>query len=156
MRKLTTQPVRVSARPRHRILYVEDNDDNWNVIEFRTGASYELLRAQNDREACDILRAAPELYVVLMDVELSGSKLNGIQLTKLIRGQLPREQQPFYATGIAPSDVPIIFVTAFAAAYPNAELVAAGANDVLPKPVDFTRLNLALTKLFVGRTLNRP
>jgi CheY-like chemotaxis protein len=144
------------GRRKHRVLYVEDNDDNWSVIELRLGATYELLRASSDREACKILSEQTDLYAILMDVELAGSKLNGIQLTRLLRGTLPMNERPPYAALVPKLDVPVLFVTAYAAAYAQQRLLEAGADDVLAKPIDFTRLNLALTKLFLNRTLARP
>jgi CheY-like chemotaxis protein len=147
---------RSSGRRRHRVLYVEDNDDNWSVIELRLGASYELLRAASDREACEILSQPLDLYAILMDVELAGSKLNGVQLTQLIRGKLPERERPAYAANVPKLDVPVLFVTAYAASYAHARLIEAGADSVLAKPIDFTRLNLALTKLFINRALDRP
>ncbi|HEY6560707.1 MAG TPA: response regulator [Polyangiaceae bacterium] len=138
-----------------RILYVEDNDDNWRVIQLRLSRSYSLVRAATDREACEILSQPGKLYAILMDIELSGSQLNGISLTKLIRGTLPAASLPPYARRVPVSKVPVLFVTAYGNAYRHADLIAAGADDVLAKPVDFTRLNLALANLYIRRVLVR-
>ena len=139
-----------------RLLYVEDNDENWHVTELRLGRSYELLRAANDRSACEILSRPEKLYAILMDIELRGSQLNGIDLTQLIRGTLPLAKRPTYARSVPKLDVPVFFVTAHAGtAYSHENLLAVGANDVLAKPIDFTRLNLALTSLYINRVLTR-
>lgn len=138
-----------------RILYVEDNDDNWRVIQLRLGRSYTLLRASTDREACELLSQPGKLYAILMDIELAGSQLNGVSLTKLIRGTLPTATLPAYARSVPVSKVPVLFVTAYGNAYRHADLIAAGADDVLAKPVDFTQLNLALANLYIRRVLVR-
>jgi CheY-like chemotaxis protein len=144
----------LGARPR--VLYVEDNDENWHVTELRLGRSYELLRAANDRSACDLLSQPGKFYAILMDIELRGSQLNGIDLTKLIRGTLPVARRPIYARNVPKLDVPVFFVTAHGGtAYSHEDLLAVGANDVLAKPIDFTRLNLALTSLYINRVLTR-
>jgi CheY-like chemotaxis protein len=137
------------------VLYVEDNDDNWNVTELRLGRSYDLVRAKSDREACQILARPGKLYAILMDIELGGSQLNGIQLTKLIRGTMPASELPEYARNVPLLQVPVLFVTAYGDAYPRADLLACGADDVLGKPVDFTKMNLALANLYINRVLVR-
>jgi CheY-like chemotaxis protein len=157
MRKLapTSGKDRAAVKSRPVVLYVEDNDDNWHVTELRLGRSYQLMRASTDRAACGILTAPSHFYAILMDIELGGSQLNGIQLTKLIRGKLPPSDLPDYARNVPLLDVPVLFVTAYGNAYDRKELLAAGANDVLLKPVEFTRLNLALANLHIQRVLVR-
>ena len=150
MKKLEKQRANESVPPRRLVLYVEDNDDNWAVAELRLASVYRLIRAANDREACALLtKHASELYIVLMDVELQGSKLDGIALTKLLRGTLPPEQIPDYARLVKPSNVPIVFVTAYHAAF-GATLQAAGGNLVVPKPVEFRHLIRALTSMHLN------
>jgi CheY-like chemotaxis protein len=133
------------------LLYVEDNDDNWEVVKLRMNRTYELQRAATDREACAIFEHVDQFYAVLMDIELSGSRLNGIQLTQLLRGTLPQEERPRYAQNVQVTTVPVLFVTAYGTAYSTEQLMAAGADGVLLKPVDFTRLSLALTNCHLNR-----
>jgi len=138
------------AAPRRLVLYVEDNDDNWSVAELRLSNVYRLIRAKNDREACALLTAhASELYIVLMDVELQGSRLDGIALTKLLRGRLPADQIPDYARAVPVSNVPVVFVTAYHAAFAST-MQAAGGNLVVPKPVEFRQLIRALTSMHLN------
>jgi CheY-like chemotaxis protein len=145
------------ARPKKvlPVLYVEDNDDNWHVTELRLSRSYNLVRAKTDREACEILAQPRKLYAILMDVELGGSQLNGIQLTKLIRGTLAHSELPHYAQNVPLLEVPVLFVTAYGNAYPRSDLLACGADDVLSKPVNFTQMNVALANLYINRVLER-
>jgi CheY-like chemotaxis protein len=145
------------ARPKKlmRILYVEDNDDNWHVTELRLSRSYDLVRAKTDREACAILAQPQKLYAILMDVELGGSRLNGIQLTKLIRGTLLGSELPEYAQKVPLLQVPVLFVTAYGNAYRRADLLACGADNVLSKPINFTQINVALANLYINRVLER-
>jgi len=90
-----------------------------------------------------------------MDIELGGSRLNGIQLTKLIRGTLSDSELPEYAKNVPLLEVPVLFVTAYGDAYPRSDLLACGANDVLSKPVNFTQMNIALANLYINRVLER-
>ena len=151
MKKIES-PARSGSPPGRRklVLYVEDNDDNWSVAEMRLSSVYRLIRAANDREACALLTEhANELYIVLMDIELQGSRLDGIALTKLLRGRLPSGQKPSYARSVQPSNVPVVFVTAYATAF-GTELEEAGGNLVVPKPVEFRRLIRELTSMHLG------
>jgi CheY-like chemotaxis protein len=133
------------------LLYVEDNDDNWEVVKLRLSKSYAVLRASTDRSACEALAKPDDYYAILMDIELAGSRLNGIQLTRVLRGALPESELPDYARAVPQSNVPIIFVTAYGSAYKEQDLLATGADLVLFKPVNFTRLSLALANLYLNR-----
>jgi CheY-like chemotaxis protein len=144
-----------STQRQLKVLYVEDNDENWNIVKLRLSRGYDLVRASTDREACDALREPDRFYAVLMDIELGGSRMNGIQLTRLLRGKLQVVEVPEYARTVPASDVPIMFVTAYGGAYKQQELFDAGADHVLVKPVDFTKLSLALANLHLNRIARR-
>jgi CheY-like chemotaxis protein len=156
MKKLLKSPLLPKFTPRDSrrrdlVLYVEDNDDNWHVAQLRLQDGYELVRATSAREACRVLSArAAELSAVLMDIELRGSELNGLELTELLRRRPPRVTAPEFARDLAALAIPIIFVTAHGAKYSDDRLLAAGADKVIAKPVDFTALSLALTQLHLS------
>ncbi len=128
------------------ILYVEDDPANQRLACCRLECKYRVLLAGNDRTACDILTTGEEnLHVILMDIELKDSKLNGIELCKLIRGMLPERTLPIYARDIKKSKVTIILVTAFANEHLNGNMQAAGVSYVINKPVNFVELELAIS-----------
>ena len=155
MKKLSQTRSPSLSPTRRLVLYVEDNDDNWAVAELRLSSVYKLIRAANDREACELLtKHAAELYIVLMDVELQGSQLNGVALTKLLRGKLPADQIPPYARSVAVSQVPIVFVTAYHAAF-GQTLEEAGGNLVVAKPVEFRQLIRELTTMHLSAAKSR-
>src|SRR5262245_41949473 len=131
MKKIGTIPTQISSstqatenRPRGgRILYVEDEEDNVKVARLRLGREYQLLHAATDYEACRAFRDfGDDLVAILMDIQLSGSRLDGIQLTKLLRGTLPTDRLPSYARGLTVLRTPVIFVTAYNAKYSESEL----------------------------------
>ncbi len=135
-----------ASSPLKTVLYVEDEDDNWVVAELLLKKKFRLIRAANAREACRAVEQTRDLYAILMDIQLSGSELDGIALTRLLRGSL--------SAGTAPADiahcrsaVPIIFVTAYGNRYSEAALKQAGGNLLMTKPVDFVKLSLALANL---------
>ena len=156
MKRIGTQRDPESLRPRaaHRetVLYVEDDDDNWTVASLRLGQAYALVRATNSDEAYRLLQQhGANLSAILMDIELRGSELNGVELTKLIRGKGAPVNGRFAPLSAAARSVPIIFVTAHGAKYTDAELHRAGAEKVIAKPVDFGMLSLALTQFHLAR-----
>ncbi|MBI5509309.1 MAG: SpoIIE family protein phosphatase [Deltaproteobacteria bacterium] len=138
---------------RQRILYVEDVPENWEVTELVLKRRFAMQWAKNDQEACAILaESGKELAAVLMDIELKGSHMDGIELTKLARGTLPEARKPKYAKAVPLLDkLPIIFVTGYGARYSEDELKAVGGDLMLPKPVNFAALSTALSNLAVKR-----
>lgn len=133
-----------SEGARKLVLYVEDEVENRDVTELRLRDRFELLWAATDREACSMVQKHGEkLYAILMDIQLKGSQLDGIQLTKLFRGE-PLSGVPQHAQGLPVLDVPIIFVTAYGSRYTEDQLLAVGGTAVVTKPVDFVDLTLAL------------
>jgi CheY-like chemotaxis protein len=150
--KLAVMPKRTpDARRRDLVLYVEDNDDNWHIAQLRLSDGYELVRAASARDACQLLIArGSEFSAVLMDIELRGSELNGVELVELLRNKRARATAPDFARTLPALAAPIIFVTAHGAKYPDEQLLAAGGDKVIAKPVDFGALSIALTQLHLS------
>lgn len=138
------------------ILCVEDDDENWAVAQLCLDENYTMLRAANSEEACKrVHELGDEIQLILMDIELRGSELNGVELTELFRGRRLNRALPAYAHDLPLVTNPIIFVTAHGARYSNVELMLFGADLVIPKPVNFTALRLALASLPTSRRRKR-
>jgi CheY-like chemotaxis protein len=136
---------------RQLVLYVEDDGDNREVASARLKGTYEVLLAADDESACEALvRHGAELSLVLMDIELKGSRLSGIDLARLIRGKLERHRSQPYTAAVPKLDVPIIFVTAYGKSYPRADLLLAGGGEVIDKPINFVQLHTAMTREYLG------
>jgi CheY-like chemotaxis protein len=130
------------------VLYVEDDPENWAIAELNLGRSFKLAWAKNDADACDFVRRnSAELSAILMDIELRGSQLSGIELSELFRGRRLARDVPGYASDLPKLRQPILFVTAHLARYSEAELLNAGGNKLIPKPVNFGELSHALETL---------
>ncbi len=146
--RLAPEPERVqSALPKNArsILYVEDEDMNWEVAEHALRSRYKLTRARNAHEAFAAV-TKDRFDAILMDIQLKGSSLDGIEITRVLKG-LPIAKPKDNA--VAPLQTPIIFVTAFASLYSKDTLQASGGAEVLTKPVDFATLSLTLTRLMM-------
>ena len=80
------------------VLYVDVDDQSWSLASERLRRAYRLLRAENDRAACDLIRSyGNDLVAVLLDVDLPGSVLDGILLTRIMRQKVPAQALPPFA-----------------------------------------------------------
>lgn len=158
MKRIAEPTPSEAAAPTNLVLYVEDEPSNWEVTELRLRKKYKLLWARTDQEACALVRQyGPQLYAVLMDVQLQGSVLDGLALTQVLRGKATGPL-PGFASGLTPVECPIFFVTAYGNLHSPAQMDAAGGDAHVPKPVDFLSLTLLLARHNMKRavdTLNR-
>ncbi len=109
-----------------RVLLVEDNDDNWDMLSRRLERrGYEVVRASDGREAVEMAATvAPDL--ILMDVNLP--VMDGLEATRQIRATAAGEK------------VPIIALTAHALAGDHDKALQAGVDDYHTKPVELPQL----------------
>ncbi|MFD8595341.1 HAMP domain-containing protein [Kitasatospora sp. NPDC059646] len=120
-------PARAGRLAGRTVLVVDD--DSRNVYALSTALELEgatALHAANGRTGLALLRAHPEIDLVLMDVMMP--ELDGYAATAAIRESAEH------------AHVPIIAVTAKALPDDRARSLAAGADDHLTKPVDANRL----------------
>jgi CheY-like chemotaxis protein len=154
MKRIESQGPTPPVAPQQLLLYVEDEPANWEVTEMRLGKKFRMLWARNDREACRIvIDQGPQLAAVLMDLQLKGSVLDGLDLTRLFRGKRG-PHLPDYALDVATLSCPIYFVTAHGSLYSETELDEAGGDAHVPKPVDFVKLSLLLARSNMQRAMN--
>jgi two-component system cell cycle response regulator DivK len=107
------------------ILIAEDEDVNYLFLKTalaKTKAS--VIRANNGREAVEIVKANPEIDLVLMDIKMP--VMNGVDATKLIKS--------FNSAMI------VIAQTAYATENDRYIYLSAGCNDFLAKPITRDRL----------------
>lgn len=127
-----------------KILYVEDEDANWQVTELHLRGKYDLKRAANSTEALASIERE-HFDLILLDIQLAGSDLDGIQICHAIRAGL----RPGIPRRESIMKTPIVFVTAYSARYDKPALIETGGDDVVTKPVDYTRLLLVSSRLLV-------
>lgn len=147
-----TAPPSRESDGRALVLYVDVDDQSWSSASDSLRRAYRLLRAENDREACELVRSyATDLVAVMLDIDLPGSVLDGILLTRILRQRVPPQALPPFARNLPRIDVPILLVTARAEAYPEEEVRRYGGDRLLRKPVDIGRVTLALTEHHLKR-----
>lgn len=123
------------------LLIVEDNDLNLQIAQGCLGPHYDLHIARNAKEACALLQHPPcAFHAILMDIELQGSTLDGVELTRHIRGLMPCGEATSHDHAIPASTLPILYLTAHSPRYTDEALALSGGNRCVTKPIDFIRL----------------
>ncbi|MBN2525059.1 MAG: response regulator [Deltaproteobacteria bacterium] len=131
-----------------KVLYVEDEDANWNVAELHLRDKYNIKRAKNATEAFELLKKE-KFNLILLDIQLAGSAFDGIQVCRILRRH-PDQRIPSMAKDLQCDKIPIVFVTAYSERYSKDYLTKeVGGDDVVTKPVDFTRLTLVSSRLII-------
>ncbi|OPY37078.1 MAG: hybrid sensory histidine kinase BarA [Methanoregula sp. PtaU1.Bin051] len=105
-----------------RILYIEDNDQNFYLVSFILSAKgYEVTRARDGREGVDRAAAiAPRL--ILLDIQLP--VMDGYETARELR------KNPALA------EIPIVALTSYAMAGDREKALAAGCTGYIEKPIN--------------------
>lgn len=117
-----------NGRSPYRILLAEDNEANGLFItDALHSQGYPIIRANDGREAVKLARERkPDL--ILMDVQMPG--MDGLQAIRQIRADENGQV----------AQIPIITVTALAMSGDKEQILQAGANEYLSKPVNLNKL----------------
>jgi DNA-binding response OmpR family regulator len=120
------RPALASAEQPARILVVDDDRDNRELLAlFLKWEGFLVLTASSGEEALAIVaQRAPDM--VLLDVMMPG--MDGYEVAARIK------------RNVATRNVPIVMVTALEDRNARALAMTAGADDLLPKPVDRAEL----------------
>jgi CheY-like chemotaxis protein len=117
----TRQVIGLAAgQPRYRILLVEDNETNRDLlVQLLEPVGFEIREAENGRYAVTEAKNW-QPHLVLMDLQMP--EMDGLEATRRIKAQSP--------------DTPIIALTAAAFMHDKEAAFAAGCDDFMTKPVD--------------------
>lgn len=77
-------PSAASKEGKKRVLYVEDDDLNYEVLELLLQSDYQLVRASNAAQAMALISYQVFDYL-LLDVQLSGSNMNGLEIAQAVQ-----------------------------------------------------------------------
>jgi len=105
-----------------RILYIEDNDQNFYLVHFILGArGYEVVRARDGREGISLATTInPDL--ILLDIQLP------VMSGYVIAGEL--RKIPDLAT------IPVVALTSYAMPGDREKALAAGCTGYIEKPIN--------------------
>ncbi|WP_347332163.1 response regulator [Marinimicrobium locisalis] len=112
--------------PAARILVVDDNPANLQLAsELLRGLNTDVIQANNGQEALSLCREQ-DFDLIFMDIQMPG--MDGIETTKRLRSEHPDRRTP------------IIALTAHTMTEQKAELLIAGMDDCVSKPVSEAQL----------------
>jgi len=110
------------------IVLAEDDAANQRLFKMvLEDCGYKVLTASNGREVLQHLDTAPDVDLVLMDVNMPG--MDGIETVKHIRSS----KKPY-------AGIHVVGVTAHAGLPERNHFIAAGMDEFAPKPVDLGQL----------------
>jgi len=105
-----------------KILYIEDNDQNFYLVNFILSAKgYEVVRARDGREGIDLASTAPP-HLILLDIQLP--VMDGYATARELRTH----------PGLA--SIPIVALTSYAMAGDREKAIAAGCTGYIEKPIN--------------------
>ncbi len=119
------------------ILIVEDNPRNMRLLKVTLRAKdYTLLEATDGGEALDMaVREQPDL--IIMDIQLP--KVTGLAVTRRLR-EIPEFRH-----------IPIIAITAYAMKGDREQVIKAGCDAYLPKPINTRELPGMIAAMLLHR-----
>lgn len=128
---------KIPNKERPLILVAEDDESNFKLIKAIINNRCDLLWARNGQEMLNLYEQHGEQAdVLLMDLKMP--LMDGLEATHIIRQSSP--------------DIPIIVQTAYAFYEDQQQAMAAGATEVLVKPITLMALRNCLKKYVPGLT----
>jgi CheY-like chemotaxis protein len=120
-----------------KILIVEDNEDNWQILSRRLRRrGYDVVVARNGKQGMDMAKSEkPDL--ILMDMNLP--LVDGWEATRLLKQSNKTRH------------VPVVALTAHAMSGDRDKCLEAGCDDYHTKPVELTRLLEQIESLLAKR-----
>ncbi|HZN66670.1 MAG TPA: response regulator [Tepidisphaeraceae bacterium] len=120
-----------------KILIVEDNEDNWQILSRRLRRrGYDVVVARNGKQGMDMAKTEkPDL--ILMDMNLP--LVDGWEATRLLKKSNKTRH------------VPVVALTAHAMSGDRDKCIEAGCDDYHTKPVELTRLLEQIEALLAKR-----
>ena len=106
-----------------RILVVEDNEMNMQLVEFLLEkGGYEIVKATSGEEALSVARGGAPVDLILMDIHLPGA--SGLNVVE----ELKRDERT--------RAIPILALTAHAMRGDKDRFLQAGCDGYISKPID--------------------
>jgi CheY-like chemotaxis protein len=118
-------------KPELKLLLIDDNEDFRVALKHVLSSSkFEVIEAGNGEQALEKMSLEmPDMAIVDLDMP----KMNGIEFSRKAKKERP--------------DFPIIMVTAYSQFYSSKEIIAAGIDAFLQKPIDGEKLLAVIQQL---------
>lgn len=122
-----------------KILVVDDDDLNLEMMEaYLQSVSYDVRTVFNGEQALALVRQAPP-DVILLDVRMHG--MSGYDVCRALKA------------GEATRHIPVLMVTGFREAEDIRQIIAAGADDLLFKPINSAIMLLRVRRMVYQKQL---
>ncbi len=120
-----------------KILLVDDDMRNlFALSKILTERGMEIIKAENGKNALELLDTHPDIDMVLMDIMMP--EMDGYEAMRKIRSQAKFK------------NLPVIALTAKAMKEDKQKCIDAGANDYITKPIDIERF-LSLMRVWLSK-----
>lgn len=118
-------------KPELKLLLIDDNEDFRTALKHLLSSNkYEIVEAGNGEQALELMNSEfPDMAIVDLDMP----KMNGIEFSRRAKKERP--------------GFPIIMVTAYSQFYSSKEIIAAGIDAFLQKPIDGDKLVAVIRQL---------
>jgi CheY-like chemotaxis protein len=118
-------------KPGIKLLLIDDNEDFRTALKHLLSSSnYDIVEAGNGEQALSMLDThLPDMAIVDLDMP----KMNGIEFSRRAKKTKP--------------GFPIVMVTAYSQFYSSKEIIAAGIDAFLQKPIDGDKLIAVIEQL---------
>ncbi len=113
-----------------KVLLIDDNEDFRVALKHLLTPNFEVIEAGNGEHALEMLTTEfPDMAIVDLDMP----KMNGIEFSRRAKRENP--------------GMPIIMVTAYSQFYSSKEVIAAGIDAFLQKPIEGEKLMEVINQL---------
>jgi len=121
-----------------KVLLIDDNEDFRVALKHLLTPNFEVIEAGNGELALEMLTTEfPDMAIVDLDMP----KMNGIEFSRRAKRENP--------------GMPIVMVTAYSQFYSSKEVIAAGIDAFLQKPIEGEKLMEVISQLQQARS-NKP
>ncbi|MDL1893567.1 response regulator [Sphingobacteriales bacterium CHB3] len=120
-----------AMKPELKILLIDDNEEFRVALRHLLASNkYDIIEAGNGEQALELMNTdLPDMAIVDLDMP----KMNGIEFSRKAKKERP--------------GFPIIMVTAYSQFYSSKEIIAAGIDAFLQKPIDGDKLVAVIQQL---------
>jgi DNA-binding NtrC family response regulator len=122
-----------------KVLVVDDEVDILSTVKLYLKDNYEILTAENAREALLIFQSEKPA-VIITDIRMPG--MSGIELMRRVKSAENNDAEVLVITGHGDMDIAV-------------QAVRLGAVDFLVKPIDMKRLKLAVKRALEKAEMKR-
>ncbi|MBX2989655.1 MAG: response regulator [Bacteroidetes bacterium] len=120
-----------AMKPELKILLIDDNEEFRVALKHLLASNkFDIIEAGNGEQALELMNTdVPDMAIVDLDMP----KMNGIEFSRKAKKERP--------------GFPIIMVTAYSQFYSSKEIIAAGIDAFLQKPIDGDTLVAVIQQL---------